>query len=100
MGLERLVTLFSLQLLINRLLTLCILLQFLYDFAFYLFMILMIIASQVIVATNIAETSLTVDGIIFVIDGGYCKLKVFNPRIGKFYYNSVSIKRQITPDLK
>eukprot|EP00301_Raphidiophrys_heterophryoidea_P005091 c12172_g1_i1.p1 GENE.c12172_g1_i1~~c12172_g1_i1.p1 ORF type:complete len:1757 (+),score=438.88 c12172_g1_i1:2-5272(+) len=35
-----------------------------------------------IVATNIAETSLTVDGIMFVIDTGFCKLKVFNPRIG------------------
>ncbi|XP_053491037.1 pre-mRNA-splicing factor ATP-dependent RNA helicase PRP16 isoform X1 [Ictalurus furcatus] len=35
-----------------------------------------------IVATNIAETSLTVDGIMFVVDAGYCKLKVFNPRIG------------------
>lgn len=35
-----------------------------------------------VVATNIAETSLTVDGIIFVIDSGFCKLKVYNPRIG------------------
>ncbi|KAK6631011.1 Pre-mRNA-splicing factor ATP-dependent RNA helicase PRP16 [Polyplax serrata] len=35
-----------------------------------------------IVATNIAETSLTVDGIMFVVDSGYCKLKVYNPRIG------------------
>jgi pre-mRNA-splicing factor ATP-dependent RNA helicase DHX38/PRP16 len=35
-----------------------------------------------IVATNIAETSLTVDGIFFVIDPGFCKLKVFNPKIG------------------
>ncbi|XP_067934031.1 pre-mRNA-splicing factor ATP-dependent RNA helicase PRP16-like [Watersipora subatra] len=35
-----------------------------------------------VVATNIAETSLTVDGIIYVIDAGYCKLKVFNPKIG------------------
>lgn len=35
-----------------------------------------------VVATNIAETSLTVDGIVYVVDSGYCKLKVYNPRIG------------------
>ncbi|KAF7627114.1 hypothetical protein Mgra_00009624 [Meloidogyne graminicola] len=35
-----------------------------------------------IVATNIAETSLTVDGIFFVVDPGYCKLKVYNPKMG------------------
>lgn len=35
-----------------------------------------------IVATNIAETSVTLDGIRFVIDNGYCKMKVFNSRVG------------------
>ena len=35
-----------------------------------------------IVSTNIAETSLTVDGIKYVVDCGYNKLKVYNPRIG------------------
>ncbi|KDO35777.1 hypothetical protein SPRG_00517 [Saprolegnia parasitica CBS 223.65] len=35
-----------------------------------------------IVSTNIAETSLTVDGIRYVLDPGYCKIKVYNPRIG------------------
>ena len=37
---------------------------------------------KVIVATNIAETSLTVDGIMYVVDGGFSKLKVYNPRVG------------------
>ncbi len=35
-----------------------------------------------IVSTNIAETSLTVDGIIYVIDTGYVKMKVYNPKAG------------------
>lgn len=35
-----------------------------------------------VVATNIAETSLTVDGILYVIDSGYGKFKVYNPRMG------------------
>eukprot|EP00916_Digyalum_oweni_P025101 GHVL01041415.1.p1 GENE.GHVL01041415.1~~GHVL01041415.1.p1 ORF type:complete len:1162 (+),score=207.07 GHVL01041415.1:64-3549(+) len=37
---------------------------------------------KIVVATNIAETSLTLDGIRFVIDTGYSKMKVFNPKIG------------------
>lgn len=37
---------------------------------------------KVIVATNIAETSLTVDGIMYVVDTGFSKLKVYNPRMG------------------
>jgi len=35
-----------------------------------------------IVSTNIAETSLTVDGIRYVVDCGYSKIKVYNPKIG------------------
>ncbi|WVQ96080.1 hypothetical protein IAU59_003181 [Kwoniella sp. CBS 9459] len=37
---------------------------------------------KVVVATNIAETSLTVDGILYVVDAGYSKLKVYNPKVG------------------
>ena len=35
-----------------------------------------------VVATNIAETSLTLDGVKYVIDTGFSKLKVYNPKIG------------------
>ena len=33
-------------------------------------------------STNVAETSLTVDGIKFVVDSGFNKLKVYNSKIG------------------
>ncbi|XP_049847783.1 uncharacterized protein LOC126304654 [Schistocerca gregaria] len=35
---------------------------------------------KVIVSTNIAETSLTINGIIYVIDPGFAKQKVYSPR--------------------
>ncbi len=35
-----------------------------------------------IIATNIAEASLTIDGIFYVVDPGFSKLKVYNPKMG------------------
>ncbi|CAI5759823.1 unnamed protein product [Candida verbasci] len=35
-----------------------------------------------ILATNIAETSITIDGIYFVIDPGYVKLNAYDPKLG------------------
>ncbi|OQR72688.1 putative pre-mRNA-splicing factor ATP-dependent RNA helicase DHX16-like [Tropilaelaps mercedesae] len=37
---------------------------------------------KVILATNIAETSLTINGIIYVIDPGFCKQNSYNARTG------------------
>lgn len=37
---------------------------------------------KVIISTNIAEASVTIDGIVYVVDCGFVKLRAFNPKIG------------------
>jgi len=36
---------------------------------------------KVVVSTNIAETSITIEGVVYVVDPGFSKQKVYNPRI-------------------
>ena len=38
--------------------------------------------AQGVVATNIAEASLTIDGIYYVVDPGFVKQKVYNAKVG------------------
>ena len=37
---------------------------------------------KVVVSTNIAETSLTINGVVYVVDSGFVRVNAFNPRCG------------------
>ena len=48
---------------------------------------------KVIVSTNIAEASVTIDGIVFVIDCGFAKLRAYNPSTGIETLTAVPISK-------
>lgn len=48
---------------------------------------------KVVIATNIAETSLTVDGIYYVVDPGFVKQKVYNSKTGMDSLNVTPISQ-------
>ncbi len=48
---------------------------------------------KIIVSTNIAETSLTIHGIGFVVDCGFMKLKAYDPRLGSESLITVAVSK-------
>ena len=48
-------------------------------------------ARKCVVATNIAEASLTIDGIYYVVDPGFCKQKAYNPKLGMDSLGSMGV---------
>ncbi|KAG0242992.1 hypothetical protein BGX31_011395 [Mortierella sp. GBA43] len=48
---------------------------------------------KVVVATNVAEASITIPGIGFVIDTGFVKIRAYNPRTGMESLTTTSISR-------
>ncbi|RPD62418.1 P-loop containing nucleoside triphosphate hydrolase protein [Lentinus tigrinus ALCF2SS1-6] len=53
-------------------------------------------ARKVVLATNIAETSITIDGVVFVIDPGFVKQNSYNPRTGMSSLVVVPVSLDIT----
>ena len=51
---------------------------------------------RVIVATNIAETSITVEGVVYVVDPGLVKQKSHNPQTGMDSLEVVPISRSVS----
>jgi len=48
---------------------------------------------KIIVSTNIAETSLTIQGIVFVVDCGFMKLKAYDSRLGSESLITVAVSK-------
>jgi pre-mRNA-splicing factor ATP-dependent RNA helicase DHX16 len=48
---------------------------------------------KVVLATNIAETSLTIDGVKYVIDPGFQKINSFSPKMGMEALQVVPVRR-------
>ena len=48
---------------------------------------------KIILSTNIAETSITINNIKYVVDSGYCKLRNYNPKSGLDYLKVTKISK-------
>ena len=50
---------------------------------------------KVVIATPLAETSLTIEGVSVVVDSGFCRMQVFDSRSGRQHLETVRISRDM-----
>lgn len=50
---------------------------------------------KVVLATSIAETSLTIEGVKIVVDGGYCRRLVYDPSNGLSHLETVRVSKDM-----
>ena len=55
---------------------------------------------KIVLATSIAETSLTIEGIKIVVDSGFCKIQKFNPNTELSHLETVKISQDMADQRK